>query len=404
MLDIWPVLPIAIRHTALSRGDGEDNIFSALRHRDRVCRIECLGISPSQLKRLAALEDPFPALTHLRLWGRYKDSPVIPDAFFGRFAPRLRKIKLYGISFPSLPNLLLSARDLVRLQLEDIPHSGYIPPQAMVNVLSALTSLERVHLAFRSPRSRPDQASQRAPLQTCIFLPALLTFRFKGVSEYLEVLLARINAPQLRQADITFFNQLAFDISQFPRFIVGTECFGVSNRAEIIINQLSVEITYINMKTVDYTGFTLRISCRELDWQLSSLAQVCSPFLTLFSTTLERLDIREIQNWRPRGQGDSDMDDSQWLEVLRPFASVKDLYLSKRLAIRIAPALQGLAAGRVTDVLPALQNLFLRMPEQSRPVKKAFAQFLAARRLSSQPVVVYHWKGGRWKVDLSGDS
>jgi hypothetical protein len=131
------------------------------------------------------------------------------------------------------------------------------------------------------------------------------------------------------------------------------------------------------------------ISCRELDWQLSSLAQVCSTFLTPF-TALERLDIHKGSHWRPLGQ--EDMDKNQWLELIRPFASIKDLHLSENLGIRIAPALQGLAADRVTNVLPVLQNLFLKMPEQPGPVTEAFTQFVAARRLSGHPVTVRYWK------------
>jgi hypothetical protein len=227
---------------------------------------------------------------------------------------------------------------------------------------------------------------------------------FKGISEYLEVLVAQISAPRLRTAYITFFNQLAFDTLQIPQFIGRAEKFRALDQAEVVFRQLSVDITLsprILVTTADRTVLKFTISCRELDWQLSSMTQVCSSFLAPF-TTLEHLHIREHHNWRLLGQ--DEMDSNQWLELLHPFTSVKSFYPSKKLANYIAPTLQDLAADRVTDVLPALQNFFLKMPEESGPVKNAFTQFVTARKLSGHPVAVHLYKRGTWVVDSSGDN
>jgi hypothetical protein len=403
MLAIWPVLPIRIEasYTQLERANGMDNIFAALKHRNRVCCIVLAGIPNSQLKRLATVQGPFPALKYLTLFAYFKDVAVLPDSFLGGSTPRLTRINLRRISFPSLPKLLLSARDLVALYLMDIPHSGYISPEAIVTGLSTLTRLEDVQIEFRSPRSHPHQASRRLLPQMRTVLPALLNLGFKGVSEYLEVLVAQISAPRLRTAYITFFNQLAFDTLQFPQFIGRAEKFKALDQAEVVFRQASVEITLSpRIKTVNRTVLMFTISCRALDWQHSSLAQVCSSFLTPFAT--KHLHTREISFWRPLGQ--DDMDSNQWLELLRPFASVKSLYLSKKLAICIAHALQDLAADGITDILPALQNFFLKMPEQSGPVENAFTRFVTARRLSGHPVVVHLYKRGTWVVDYFGDN
>jgi F-box-like len=402
MLDIWPDLPITI-NVPYAQLNGVDNIFAALEHRDRVCGIELHGIPTSQLKRLAAVQELFPALTNLRLSTRSKDVTVLPDSFLGGSAPRLRTVFLHSISFPTLPKFLLSAKDLVDLRLRDIPHSGYSSPGEMVTGLSALTRLKHLRLEFRSPRSRPGQPGGRhPPLQTRILLPALLFLKFKGVSEYLEALVARISAPLLRTVEISFFNQLVFDTLQFPQFIGRADNFSTLSKAEVVFHHVSVKIGVSpRRKTDDRTTLHLTISCRELDWQVSSLAQVCSTFLTPF-TGLERLDIHEGSFWRPLGQ--EDMDNDQWPELLRPFASIKHLHLSENLAIRIAPTLQDLAANRVTDVLPALRKLFLKMPELSEPVKEGFTHFIAARRLSGHPVVVYYWKRGTWVVGASRDN
>jgi hypothetical protein len=84
-----------------------------------------------------------------------------------------------------------------------------------------------------------------------------------------------------------------------------------------------------------------------------------------------------------------DIEDSQWLEVLHPFTAVKYLYLSREFASLIAPALRELAA----EVLPSLQNLFLKDLDPSGPVQGAIGKFVAARQLAGHPIAVSHWDG-----------
>jgi hypothetical protein len=79
--------------------------------------------------------------------------PVIPDSFLGGSAPRLRCFFL-DIPFPGLPNLLLSATYLVKFWYINIPPSGYISPEAIVAVLSTLSSLEKLYLDIESSQSR----------------------------------------------------------------------------------------------------------------------------------------------------------------------------------------------------------------------------------------------------------
>ena len=50
-------------------------------------------------------------------------------------------------------------------------------------------------------------------------------------------------------------------------------------------------------------------------------------------------------------RGKHDIDSNQCLELLHPFISVKDLYLSKNIVLRVAPALQELSAGIITNIL-----------------------------------------------------
>ena len=187
-LDVWPPLPIAV----VDDGDGKwgvDNFIAALEHNDRICQFDVWQVSSSQMEKvLAAMQRPFPALTRLHLMVQSE----------GGTAPALQTLNLDSIPFPELGKLLLTTPHLVHLELWDIPHSGYISPEAMVTGLSAMTRLENLEFEFESPQSRPDRNTRRPPPQTRFLLPVLARFRFSGVSEYLEDFVAWFNAPLLR--------------------------------------------------------------------------------------------------------------------------------------------------------------------------------------------------------------
>jgi hypothetical protein len=211
-MDIWPAFPIVIDYYRVAvkvRSRDEDNILAALEHPDRVCffRLQRRYRFSFELANIiTATQEPFPLLTYLDISTREDNIPVLPSEFLGGSAPHLKEITLYGIPYPSLPTLLLSATDLVKLDLFDIPPTGYIPPEAMVASLATLQSLETLVMGFRSATSRPDRI--HPPSITPTVLPALTYFRFKGASEYLEDLVSRIDAPRLNQTVIAYLNQV----------------------------------------------------------------------------------------------------------------------------------------------------------------------------------------------------
>ena len=98
------------------------------------------------------MQELFPLLIHLEFCGTYNQTLALPSGFLGQSAPRLEGLSLDHISFPGLPTLFLSSRDLVSLKLSHIPLTGYISPEVMVTGLGALTTLEtlRLHIAFFS--------------------------------------------------------------------------------------------------------------------------------------------------------------------------------------------------------------------------------------------------------------
>jgi hypothetical protein len=340
----------------------------------------------------AAMQEPFPELTRLELSSR--GEVVLPDSFLGGSTPRLQFFHLFGISFPGLPKLLLSATHLVNLYLWNTPHSGYISPEAMFTALSALTTLEELILEFQSPRSLPNQATRHPPPPTRSVLSGLRYFRFKGDSEYLDDLVACIDAPRLNDLYIIFFSQIVFDTPQLIQFISRTARLKALEKAHVIFAGGAATVKFSSLTSGDGL-LHVGISCRELDWQVSSLEQVCTSCLPPLST-LEHLYIYEDTYWQAHRE--DNVENALWLELLHPFRAVKKLYLSEEFAQRIAPALKELVGARTTEVLPALQSIFLQGLRRSGPIQEGIQQFVAARQVTSHPITVSPWDRRQDKV------
>ena len=386
-LAAWPPLPIVIGQYGPQTQT--DNIIMALKHIDRICQIKLLDVTNSQLEEvLPAMQQPFLVLTDLAIllddqWEWENETPpVVSESFLGGSAPCLQCLQFEHIPFPGLPKLLLAATGLISLCISQVPHSGYISPEAIVGCLSTLTRLEELKIGFESPLSRPVRDTRHPHPLTRSALPSLTYFRFKGVSEYLEDLVARIDAPLLDSLHITFFHRLIFDTPQLAQFIARTPNIRPPIEARINFSDHVVEVA--SPRTYP-RNLELGVSCRQSDWQLSSLIEVCSSsFPEAFIRTVEHLYICEEFS-EPHSQ--DDIEDSQWLEILRPFTAAKYLYVDRGFVSGIAPALQELTG----EVLPSLQNLFLRDLHVPGSVQGAIEQFVTARQHASHPVAVSHW-------------
>ncbi|KAH9971516.1 hypothetical protein BGW80DRAFT_1561523 [Lactifluus volemus] len=376
MLDIWPPLPIQI---VIYDGDlqDEDNIIAALECPNRVRSIEFNGWTIPLERLVTVMQEPFPGLESLSL--SIGNVLVLPNTFLGGSAPRLRSLHLTGIPFPTLPRLLLSSNDLVHLHLDRIPQNGYISPEAMATCVSALISLTELSICFISPTSRPDPITRHPPPLTRAVLPALTNFVFQGVSGYLEDLVAQIYAPLLRAVRIRFFNQLVFSIQQLPRFIGHSPALTMPyNSANISIHGNNNNVRMFFSATHKTLSFT--ICCRAVDWQVSSMAQICNQ-LSFILSSIDQLNIDNSGSIRQ-----VDMDDTQWLELLQPFTAVQTLrILSHDIESLIVPALRGLSGELATQVLPALEELQL---SGYQPSQRYNWPFIIARQHSDHPVVL----------------
>ena len=392
-LDVWPVMPIVISDRRLQQAPicGVDNVIAALEHHDRVRHIELWGVTHSLLGRLASvIQEPFPELTFLTFLLNNKNAAsTLPGPFFGGSAPRLQRLHLKGVPYPSILNLLVTATDLVNIDLWNIPYSGYVAAEEMVTWLAPMTRLKSLSLGFHSPQSCPDPARRRPPPLIRAVLPALSHFNYRGVSEFLEDLVAQIDTPVLDNAEITFFNQLIFNIPRLPQFVRRLSKFKAFDQAYVLFQSRYVQARLCSQAgTVDEAIFNLKISCKPSDWQLSSVSQVCDwPFT--HCSAVERLHIREDAELGPQWQ--DDMENTQWIDFLHPFIAVKDLYLSEELAPLVALALR--ESVEAADVLPALQNLFFEGLEPSRLFRAVIGPFIAARESSKHPVAVHYSKG-----------
>jgi hypothetical protein len=207
LLGIWPPLPIIVTNMIEHPMPYDYDFDAAIMDHGRVCDIG-LHLTISHLRRLVpAMQEQFPELIYLKLGTPYERSPPppLPDGFLGGSAPRLRCLMLNRIPFPALPKLLLSATNLVRLALWDMPDSGYISPKAIVTSLAVLVNLKFLTIEFKSTLTL-EHDYQHLPLSTHTVLPVLTRFEFQGVPEYLEDIMSRIDAPLLDAICITFLH------------------------------------------------------------------------------------------------------------------------------------------------------------------------------------------------------
>jgi hypothetical protein len=392
MLDVWPALPISIKQhlcSGLSHVERE-NVLAILELHQRVCEIDLTGLSNELLEQVGQMmQKPFPALTKLLL---ESSSPapeawVLPDSFLGGSAPRLRLLELEHIPCPALPNLLMSTTVLRHLYLTSIPLSD-IPSQVMVTCLSQMTRLKSLVIKSDYSPFRPSKTSLPSPPSTRTILPALTYLRFRGWCSYLEDFVASIDVPLLDTMSLSFFKRDTHNTPQLFNFISYTNQLRSPHRVDAVFYDHTIKVKlYLQTDLTPNSVLDLEILYQDPNRRLSSLAQLCQSLSSL--STLERLDIR-------RGIFDDDsalpynIENAGWLKLLRRFAGVKNLHITKPLGLPVMSALAVLAGDGVT-VLPALQNIFLEGLQPSGSLRDNVDQLIATR----QSISVDHWD--RWQ-------
>ena len=375
-LDYWPTLPIVVNFggsPALNPPgpEDEDNIMATLKQSGRVCSIG-LTVSSSLLERFSAISEPFSELEELVLLSQNNAQLTLPSTF--RWGPRLGILHLTRVTFPALPQLLYSSRNLVDLQLHEVLNTWHISPATLVNALSGMAQLQSLSLHF------PSTSNHIAPLPSGerIILPSLTRLNFRGVNAYLEGLVARIDTPGLRDIEAAFFNKRIFDVSKLSEFIDRIETQKSHRRADILSSESAISISLTQPGAL--ACLRMQVYCEPLSGQVYSMAQICSHFPAFIS----RVENLHINVMRPSSSRQDGVKAGRWLDLFESFMGVKRFHVAGNFSTNILLALQPSESWRKT-VLPALHKLRIREPEsRCVPLRKAVVSFTYSRRLSGR--------------------
>ncbi|KAF8269971.1 hypothetical protein EI94DRAFT_1724020 [Lactarius quietus] len=390
-LDHLPPLPLYVNyeygHPSMTERD-ESGLYHALRLHDRVFEIR-LCLPPSILHKCFALMDKhFPILERLHLSAESTADNIttltLPKAFL---APNLRYLVLPGISPPRRLRVLTSTVSLVTLKLTDIHTSSYFRPRLLAARLSSLPQLEFLSIYFSVPIPRPSTERELlGKLGTPVTLPNLKVLEFKGVSAYLECLVAQIRAPLLERFVITLFNQIAFALPHLSYFINITEVFKATKVTRIIFGRDMVSIyTYHDKIRLNREPFFLSVRCKQLDWQIDCAAQICSWLIPTLSG-VERLLLQLYVETMPTEWQNGEIESTTWHEILRSFMGVKYVYIFDGLSKELSRALQLNEIGSDPGFLPELQQF-----KFSAVADNLFMSFIDTRRVVGRPVLFLPW-------------
>jgi len=172
------------------------------------------------------------------------------------------------------------------------------------------------------------------------------------------------------------------DASQLGRFIERIEMQTSLGQADVETSAHAISVSFSNSSTS--TPLRLQISCKQLDWQLSSTAQVCNQF-SPFLFRVNNLGINTTQS----SSGQDDVDGEQWLELIRAFGGARDFRVAGELIADILCALGPVDGGHATDstVLRDLRHLRVENPMAvDEPSWDAAQSYITSRRLSGRPV------------------
>jgi len=179
---------------------------------------------------------------------------------------------------------------------------------------------------------------------------------------------ARIDAPQFYRLSTAFFSAIDFKAPELNRFISHTPTLGAYDETRLIFlkHEVLVRLHPFQPEASNHRMVEVKILCE------ASRSATFNPGANLY---LQVALASPFNNGGPLHRRD-------------------DAILSRLFSPRIALVLKELTGGRITEVLPALQNVLLEGFQPSKPVQKGIAQFIAARQLTAltdHPVAVSVW-------------
>ena len=283
------------------------------------------------------------------------------------------------------------------LQLHEIPNSGYLSPEEFANALSGTPQLRSLTLHLLSFPRRRSYLSLPPPPGQRIILAALTRLKYQGTSKYLDVFVARIEAPRLRDIEITLFSQPTMDALQLSQFIQRTEIHAspTGSRADVEISAHAISISFTKglfsnflpelLSQNLFPRLRLQISCKQLDWQLSCMTQICdqiSPFL--FHVGDLRINTAQLPDEQV------DVDSEQWVDLLRSFklGAGERFWVDGKLTADILCALGPANEGN-TAMFLSLRHVHVQMPiAMDGPSWNSVQSFITSRSITGRPVQV----------------
>ena len=375
MLGHLPPIPLVIDYSDRTRtmtSTDEVNIYLGLEQHDRIRRVDLQAPSSSFHPWLLQMNQLFPRLVELFLLSTTtetdKMSPVLPETFQ---APNLRHLSLHGIGLPTGLPLLSSAIALSTLSLTYIRPSCYFPPGHLVTQLKGLPHLEELSIGFTVLPIREGELLPPPILP--VTMPALRRLTFRGVDDYLENLVAQINAPLLERLTLTLLFDVTFTLVNLTKFIHRTEGFRWLV-ARVIFNKDGVSIyagynEQVEQLGVGKSNLHVNVNCEPVDWQIDSAIQVCSAIGKALST-VEELTV-DLRVFGMPSDWESALEDVPWHELLLPFIGVKKLHIGSSLTLELSRALRSGAGGLI---LPELQELDVSLKTDDATTHKSVIQ------------------------------
>ncbi len=380
---------------------------------DRIRRIH-LFITQSEADWIAEpMKQQYLLLTHLDLIAPPTYDPrEVPYIFLGLSlggsAPSLQHLCVDDFDYKGLPSLLLSAPNLISLQIKNIRPTCYVSPEDMVGALARLTKLRDLCIEFstRIPIVQFRQVSEsrrpHSPPLVRVILPALTKFQIGGnFNKYANDLMALVDAPRLKDLSVAytgpdgwFDGEEGIDAGNLSHFISRTPTFKQFRRAELT---LGCRGTYVKFDLphgeCQQACLTLTVlgnlapysdSAREMMHVLEQLTFLLSDVqhLSIKGTRSERqLKTDRLRNVDPL---------ANWLSLLRSLSAVEVVCVVCTMEWYISRVLCDTPEDMAAATLPALQVLWLDvqawMP-QGKPIV-SFERFLSLRGRSGRPVVI----------------
>ena len=389
MLAHSPPLPLVVDYLENAdkpdiTAEDEEGIILALtgKQRDRVCRVR-LCVSFTKLQRIiVVMDDEYQNLEYLIIMHRDKDNNVVSVFPETLQAPHLRHVALKGFALPMGSRFLTTAVGLVTLCLGMDNLSTYFHPNTLLQWLSFMPELQTLLFTFSIPVPNHDVRWQLAhtPITTPVTLPNLRHLTFQGVSTYLEALVHRVTAPRLEKLEIIFFAQLTFFVPRVPQLLNTAENLRFDS-AKFIFSDEGVGVAVYPHEAAEMYPLAILVKCWELDWQLSSMAQISNSLSQTFSAVEHLTFQHEEPIWA--FEIHNEIDPTEWRKLLRSFRNVKTLRIDDGFIEELSRCLESDNGELPLELLPELKELTYSGNDDT---DDAFTSFIDARHNAGRPI------------------